>query len=346
MDEKPLRIAFVGTGEFGLGLLAALKRTPRVQLVGLADQNGSAAAGAGKLCGCEVYQDNRQLLSQSRCQAVVMAIPPASSAHVAAMAFERGCHVWAAMPIAPGLAQAVALCRQADQAGVKLVVGAYRRFMPGYARAKEMLSRLGEVYHLEMQYLFNRGGSLGWRGDRSAGGGAMMELGSHALDLAIWMLGLPVSVYCATGTDQRPSRTRQGLYDSDDTACLVLRYGQGASASLTVSRSLAPFREELTIHGEEGSLQAQPHQCTLRDRQGAVLENFRQEQSPTEALAGQFEAFAADLAGKARCRCWAWENLLTTACVEAGYLSDRTNQPENPQALLAGYNIALGDCTK
>lgn len=344
-----LRAAIIGAGPFGQTVLAALRQIEAVELVGLADRDASAAARLAESSGCPAFGDNRQLLSQTKPQAVFLAVPPAASAELARLAIDRGCDVWAGMPIAPTLAEAVALCRQAEAAGRKLAVGAYRRYMPGYAQARANLARLGRLYLLEAHYLFDWGGSLGWRGDRSAGGGALAELGSHALDLAVWLLGLPENVYCLTGTTQRPrgqSQPAQPIYDTDDSAVLTLRYPGRAVATAAVSRTLAPFHEGLTIYGAEGSIACAPGRCSLCDRQGAVLQSGQEELPAAGVLARQIAAFIATGGLFGGYDCSGWENLLVQACVEAAYLSDRTGQPESPAAILAGYNVSADDCRK
>jgi len=199
---------------------------------------------------------------------------------------------------------------------------------------------------------------LAWRGDRVAGGGAMLSLGYHMFDLVIWMLGLPETVYCVAGTGHgRPPETKaeatayrqpeQPVYDTEDTAAVLFRYRDKVMAPVTVSRCFSPVSESLTVFGQAGSITAGPDGCVLRDRDGATLDTFTQQEPPAAVFARQADAFVRAAAEQApRYECSGWENLLTMAAVEAAYLSDQTGQPESPAELLARYDVEPGDCLK
>ena len=149
-----------------------------------------------------------------------------------------------------------------DKAGLKLAVGTQQRFTTGYRRAWQLRANLGEIFLARAHYLFNWGRNLGWRGDKaSAGGGALMELGYHAIDLLVWILGLPEEVYGVSSMGNRPSvpaaeEEAQPIYDTDDTAAVIMRYASGSMATVVTTRSSGPVSEELCLHGRGGSLRA------------------------------------------------------------------------------------------
>jgi len=210
MPEQLLQAAQIGVGGFGGNTFRALRACPLVELRGLADADPAVLAAAAQEAACTGYADDRQLLVQSRPQAVFLAVPPARASQLVRLAARWGAHVWKEAPLARTLAEAVELCRTADAAGVKLAVGTQRRFMPGYRRARALIQRLGTVYLLQAHHLFNWGPVLGWRGDRAAGGGALLEVGWHLLDLTVWLLGLPETVYAVASTGQRTAPRHEG----------------------------------------------------------------------------------------------------------------------------------------
>jgi len=353
MTEQRLRAVLVGAGGFGADLLRALCESPRLAVTGVSDRDPAAAEDAAAQAGCGAYADKRQLLAETDPQAVFVALPPAPAADVVALAGRRGAAVWRTAPVGRNLPEAVALCRAGTPTGPdrptpQFTVGTGRRFMGGYRHAKGLLPDLGEVYLAQAQYLFNWGGDLGWRGDRAAGGGAMMELGYPMVDLLIWLLGLPESVACSAGRQHRgaggPDRP---VYDSDDTAVAVLRYRGQATATVTVSRCFNPISEHLTVYADGGSIVAGPNACTLRDRDGVAIDRFSEDAPPAEVFARQVEAFASAVAGgAARYACSGWENLLTLAAIDAAYLSDQTGQAESPGVLLANEDLRPADCLR
>ncbi len=351
MDNGTLPVAVIGVGGFGRYTLAALAGSAMVKVVGLADKNPEAAAQAGKEFQVPMFTDNRALLAQAKPAAVFMAVPPAAAGELMNLCTQRGIHVWKELPLARNLDEGVAFVRQAEQAGVKLAVGTQRRFASGYRRAWELRSRLGQMFLGRSHYLFNWGPDLKWRGDKaSAGGGALMELGYHPIDLLVWMLGLPDDVYGLSTCGKKaplpaPGGKSYPIYDTDDTAAAILRYNSGLMATVVTTRASGPVSEEISLHGRGGSIVARSESCVLRDPDGNVLDNVSDEVAPLGTFRRQVEAFAQAVAtGATKYECSARENLLNLAVLEAIYLSDRTAQPESPLRRLKTHGIDPGEC--
>ncbi|OPX23217.1 MAG: hypothetical protein B1H04_03960 [Planctomycetales bacterium 4484_123] len=348
MVQATLQACLIGAGSFGAHALAALRDLPAVELVGLSDRDTQVASSAAAQAGCPAYSDHRRVVVETNPEVVFLAVPPAPAAELVRLAARRGIHVWRQVPCARNLHEAIDLCRSMDRAGRKFAIGTQRRFMRAYQQARAMLPRLGQAYLVRAEYQFNLGPELGWRGDRSAGGGALLELGYHIFDLLVWLWGLPESVYALTGTGQR-ARGGEDLpvYDSDDTAATVLRFGGGLAAVVTVSRCFGPLAEAVRIHGQGGLLEVGPEECVLRDRDGNVVERLADGETPAEVFGRMIDAFArAAKQDAARYECSGWESLRTQAVVEAAYLSDQTGQPEDPADLLAGYDVSESDCLR
>ena len=365
--QDALPVAVIGVGGFGAFTLQAVQKSPVVRLVGVSDRDRAAAEKAGKAAGVPAFTDNRSLLAQTHPKAVYAAVPPAEAPAVVELCARRAVHVWKELPLARSLQEGVGLVQLMERAGLKLAVGTQKRFAPGYRRARALCQRLGEVFLARAHYLFNWGTDLSWRGDlASAGGGALLELGYHPIDLLLWLLGLPDEVYGTSASFGRRQRRgpKEGpqtrsiafggpgkllpAYDTDDTAAAILRYAASPSAArlggpvatVVTTRRSGPISEELSLHGRGGSLTACGETCLLRGPEGEVLDSFSAPAPPLEVFRLQAEAFArAVLSGAEKYECSGRENLLTLATIDAIYLSDRTNQPEHPATLLANHGL-------
>ena len=352
MESKPLPVALIGAGGFGAMTLSALQRARGVKLVGLADRDGAVAAQAGAAAKVPFYTDNRSLLAETHPVAAFLCVPPMSAGDLLEECAQRGIHVWKEMPLARSLAEAVGWVHVMDKAGLKFAVGTQRRFAIGYRSAAQWLSRLEKVFLARTHYLFNWGPDLAWRADKAAaGGGALLELGYHAIDLLIWMLGLPEEVYAfSAGGHSQERQTIKGAprdYDTDDTASALMRYSPDATAVVTTTRASGPVSEGLSLHGRMGSITASAESCLLRDPDGKTLDHLADEAAPAEVFVRQVEAFATAVsAGSAQYECSGWENLLNHAVIEAMYLSDRTGQPENPERLLQTHKLPVAHCLR
>ncbi|MFW6062028.1 MAG: Gfo/Idh/MocA family protein [Planctomycetota bacterium] len=350
----PIKVAAIGVGGFGrwtLQALHALARVGEVELVGLSDRAPRIAAEAGQEMGVPHFSDNRSLLAETRPEIAFVAVPPMVAPDVIALCAERGVHVWKELPLARNLDEAAAIVRRMEDASLKLAVGTQWRFAAGYRRARELLDALGEVFLARAHYLFNWGPMLTWRGDRSsAGGGALLELGYHAVDLLLWLLGVPEEVYGVSAGNNRPDCLGpQGQplppYDTDDTAAAVLRFTGGRMASMVTSRFSGPVSEGLWLHGRGGSLAAKSETCLLRDPNGTILEDYRGEPRPLDTFQRQAAAFVhAVRSGTERYACSGRENLLNVAVIDALYLANRTSQPEKPLDLLQVQGLTAAKC--
>jgi predicted dehydrogenase len=352
-EETPnesLPVVVIGVGGFGRWTLQALRQSPVVEVVGVSDRDPVVADEAARTFGLPAYSDNRSLLAETRPKAAYLAVPPMAAAEPINLCAGRGVHVWKEPPLGRNLDEAVAFVRRMEKARLKLAVGTQRRFAAGYRRAWELRPRLGRVFLGRAHYLFNWGPTLGWRGDRASGGGALLELGYHPMDLLVWMLGLPGEVYGLSVGNHRPASQGQDaepqpIYDTDDTAAALLRYRDGCMASVVTTRRSGPVSEGLSLHGRGGSLTACGEQCLLRDPDGSVLDQTADEGGPQDVFRRQAEAFARSVALDATTyECSGRENLLTQAVIEAIYLSNQTCQPETPTRLLRTRDLRPEEC--
>ncbi len=344
-SSSPLPVAVIGVGGFGELVLEGLLASEKVTVGGIADRDARAAERAAAAAKLPAYSDNRSMLAETRPAAVYLAVPPPAAAEVIATCAERGICVWKAPPLARSLDEGLELIGAMEKAKALLAVGTQRRFAGGYRRAWQLRGELGKVFLARGHYLFNWGGELRWRGDKaSAGGGALMELGYHSIDLMLWMLGMPEEVYgLAAGT----VADEMSIHDTDDTAAAILRFAPDSMATVVTTRCSGPVSEELSLHGQGGSLTANNEWCTLRAPDGHVIDSTRDESGPADLCRRQAEAFAeAVAAGLPAYECSARENLLNLAVIEAIYLSGQTSQPEDPTRLLTSRGWTVQDCLR
>ncbi|NLF32854.1 MAG: Gfo/Idh/MocA family oxidoreductase [Planctomycetes bacterium] len=353
MDVAPLKIAIAGAGHLGGACLDALRRVAGFAVVGVGDVHGDAAAGAAASARAPAFTDIRQMLQQVRPDVLLITTPPAAAAELIPLAAQVGCHVIKAAPLARTLDEAVQMVERVEGAGRRFAVLAPRRWYATYRGLLERRGEVGPLFLARAERVLSWGGRLGWRADRaSAGGGVLLEAGCEMIDLIVAAMGLPEEVYAVTGRRGRPHMVEregevehQGIYDTDDTAVVVMRYAGGAAGVVTVSWVTSPAGEHLALHGQLGSAVATAVECRFCDADGKLAARLEGDDRPVDAIVPQLADVAARFAaGADPAESSAREHLLTMAVVEAAYLSDRTGQSENPAALLKARDIRPAAC--
>ena len=185
-----------------------------------------------------------------------------------AAALAAGKHIYCEKPLALSGAEGRELAALAAASKGKLGMTFNYRFFPAIQRAKRLLDEgaLGEIYSFEFEYLHSgyqdASRPLGWRMRKeSSGGGALVDLGAHIIDLARHLLGefAEVSARTKTWVVERPvskGSAQKGSVTVDDAAWVTARLASGALGSLVVSRFATGAADDLRlrIEGSKGAL--------------------------------------------------------------------------------------------
>lgn len=247
-DQQALRVGLVGCGRHGSALAEAIVRTGSLRLVASADPDEKAAERAAAF-GIQVstHDGIDSLLAESDVDAVVIATPHHLLAPVALAALRAGKHVLAEKPMALNEHEAKEVELAAASASVCYMSGYSFRFsMAGYVRDLLAAGVAGEIQAIT--------GSIGtgpmnsgWAAYPETGGGPLLYVGCHLVDLIIWFFAdEPVGVYA----DLR----RRGDTGADETSAIQMRFAKGGFAQCLVTQAAPSLFYELDIHGRNGSI--------------------------------------------------------------------------------------------
>jgi predicted dehydrogenase len=178
---------------------------------------------------------------------VDISAPGATHAPVAIAAASAGKHILCEKPLANSVAEARAMVQAAEAAGIIHMVGFNYRRVPAVTFARQIIDegRLGDIRHFRVAYLQGRQvdpqAPHTWRHDvAQAGMGALGDLGAHALDLALYLVG-PLAAVCGdvrTFIPERPRADGRGYepVTVDDAGLALLRFANGAIGTFEVTR--------------------------------------------------------------------------------------------------------------
>jgi predicted dehydrogenase len=311
-DRAPARprLGFLGVGWIGRHRMRALLESGAADAVAVADAAPACAEqAAAEVPGCAVAPSLEALLELGL-DGLVVATPSALHADQAVLALERGIAVFCQKPLGRTAAEARRVVEAARAADRLVGVDLSYRHVAGMERVRALVQggALGDVYAVNLVFHNAYGPDKQWFYDaRLSGGGCVMDLGVHLVDLALWVLGFPEvdTVASSLRAGGRPLRGREsGLVE--DFAAAHLELASGAAVQLACSWRLAAGQDcaiEVAFYGTKGGAALRNVAGSFYDFTVERFEGTRREllASPPDAWGGRAAvAFARRLAGSAR----------------------------------------------
>ncbi|MBO9624638.1 MAG: Gfo/Idh/MocA family oxidoreductase [Sphingomonas sp.] len=188
------RVGFLGTGWIGRHRMEAIVETGAVEVVGIADPSLEMAEEARKLAPDAALVEDIEGLLDLSLDGLVIATPSALHAEQSIQALERGVAVFCQKPLGRTAAEARAVVDAARAADRLLAVDFCYRHQRGTERVAELVrsGALGRVFAADLVFHNAYGPDKPWFYDPAlSGGGCVMDLGVHLVDLALWMSGFP-----------------------------------------------------------------------------------------------------------------------------------------------------------
>jgi len=250
------RVGFLGTGWIGRDRMAAMLVTGAIEAVAICDPSPDCAEAAAKLAPEAEVVPSLDALLDLALDGLVIATPSALHAEQSIRALERGLAVFCQKPLGRNAAEALAVVDAAERADRLLSVDFSYRYTAGMQAIAELVrsGELGRVFAADLVFHNAYGPDKPWFYDRAqSGGGCVMDLGVHLIDLLLWLLDFPevAEVSSRLFGDGRPADPA-GV---EDFAVAQLGLADGLVARLACSWRLQAGQEaviEATFYGDHG----------------------------------------------------------------------------------------------
>lgn len=193
---KRLKVGIIGCGGIGVNKhMKSLAKISEVEMVAFCDTNSENAEKAAEDFGtrdAKFYTDYKKLLSDNVLDVVHVCTPNNTHSVITVDALEAGCHVMCEKPMAKTVEGARAMVEAAKRTGKKLTIGYQNRFRQDSIYLKKACEQgdLGEIYFAKAHALRRRAVPT-WGvflKEEEQGGGPLIDIGTHALDLTLWMM--------------------------------------------------------------------------------------------------------------------------------------------------------------
>jgi predicted dehydrogenase len=204
MEKRIVRVGIIGCGGIANGKhLPSLKRLKNVEMVAFCDiieERARKAAAEFGTPDAAVYTDYKQLLEDKTIEVVHVLTPNRSHSFITVDALEAGKHVMCEKPMAINSAEAKKMLDAAERTGKLLTIGYQTRNRSDAVYLKQLVEdgMFGDIYYAKATALRRRAVPT-WGvflNEYEQGGGPLIDIGTHALDLTLWMLNNYKPKYC------------------------------------------------------------------------------------------------------------------------------------------------------
>lgn len=295
---KKTNVAVIGLGWPGREHLKGYLANDKAKVVAVCDMNTDLAKQLAAEHGIEAYGDHRKMLKEAGVDAVSVCLPNFLHAPVSLDVLKAGKHVICEKPPALDAKQARKMAATAKAKKLTLMYALCQRFSAETVLAKDFIDKgeLGEIYYARAVYHRRRGipgGSRSWFVDKArSGGGALIDIGVHALDCAWWLMGTPkpVSVSGMAFGKFAHLAAEGTTFDVDDSAFALIKFANGAALQIECSWALnLPGGSTIQIAGTAGGATMSP--LKIHTERNGVQIDIDPEVPGRDAFAGQTAHF-------------------------------------------------------
>ncbi|HEX9954518.1 MAG TPA: Gfo/Idh/MocA family oxidoreductase [Allosphingosinicella sp.] len=241
------RVGFLGVGWIGRHRMEAMIATGAIEAAAIADPSDEMAGEALKLAPAAKRVEGLKGLLAEGLDGIVIATPSALHAEQSIAALEAGAAVFCQKPLGRTAAEASAVVEAARTADRLLSVDLSYRFTEGMQRIRASIEagELGSVFACDLVFHNAWGPDKAWFYDPAlSGGGCVMDLGVHLVDLALWTLGFPEVTGASSQLLSKGAPLWEGVVE--DYAVAQLDLAGGTSLRLACSWNL-PAGQEAVI---------------------------------------------------------------------------------------------------
>lgn len=289
MATNVIKVGVVGLG-VGRWHLQQYQKIPGVVIQALCDQHAETLKrNAEEFNAPQTFADFDKFLEEADIDAVSLAVPNFLHKPMTLAALDRGLHVLCEKPMALNAAEALEMRAKVRATGKKFMIHFNQRFRAEHQFFKTIIDsgKLGDIYYATTGWRRMRGIPKfgGWFGQKKmSGGGPLIDLGVHMLDLTRWLIGSPKAVTVSASTyshlGRSMAREQMKEFDVEDLAAALIRFDNGSSLMLEVNWALNFEEREkvfLELSGTKGGLSnvtfdyKDTTTCIFREENGAMV---------------------------------------------------------------------------
>lgn len=283
---RPIRVGVIGLGFGGETHLKNYRQLPNVEVVALAGLEEDRLALLGTSYNVpHLYREYGDLLRREDLDAVSVCVPNYLHAPIAIAALERGMHVLCEKPLARNSREAMEMVEAAARAKRVLQVVFNHRMREDVRVLRQVIDEgmLGHIYYVKASWMRRTGipGRGSWFVNKElSGGGPLIDLGVHVLDMALYLLGEPEVITASASTYNELGKVGRGVdkrarkfgtgstFEVEDIGIAFLRLSTGGTLLLEASWATYGDASDdfgVTLYGTNGGAEIKVHNYNFED---------------------------------------------------------------------------------
>jgi predicted dehydrogenase len=313
-----LRLGLVGAGRIAAAYAEIVSGCESVEIVGVADMEPIAAKTLAMDLDCDAFDSHLDLIESAHPNAVILCTPPVTHPDISLDLLRAQISVMCEKPLATSSPEARKMLAVAASSNAILTMASKFRYVEDVLRAREIATSggIGEIILVENTFASRVDMAKRWNSQPEvAGGGVLIDNGTHSVDLVRYIVGPIAEVMAVEG------RRTQEL-DVEDTAQMFLKSYDEVRATIDLSWSLDKEREWfLEIYGSNGTIQVGWARSRYRLGERGEWIELGTGYSRQQAMRDQVTNFAAAIRGEETLRIDATDAIASVEVIEAAYLS-------------------------
>jgi predicted dehydrogenase len=345
---KKIKIGIIGTGNISACHIAGYKALDHVELYAACDINKERVTECAKKNDIKhIFTDYNEMLKLEELDAVSVCTWNSEHAAAAIAALKAGKHVLCEKPMALNTKEALEMEKAAKESGKILMIGFVRRFGNDTKILKDFIDNgmMGDIYYAKVCYLRRCGFPGGWFGDKSrSGGGPLIDLGVHVIDLVRFLMDKPKAVSVTGATFNKlgsrshikhvsdySAKDAADVFDVEDMSVAMIRFDNGSVLNVETSFSLNIKKDSgnIELFGTKSGAKLNPN-LEFYTEQNDYLVDVTPASDTALSFEGLFENeiahFADCVANGTKCISPAEDGVEIMRIIDAIYESARTGR--------------------
>lgn len=261
-----LKIGIIGAGRMGITHLSILGPNPNIKITAISEPGKLIGSLFEKyFSGFTVYSDYNEMLQKEKLDGLLVCTPPNLHKSICLPAINKGINLFVEKPFTTSFNDASELAVLIKEKNLVGQVGYVNRFNDMFIKAKELLKDgiIGDVIRFRSEMfsftISKPDDGEGWRGSIESGGGCLFEMGSHAIDLVNFLIGVP---------DKVSGSLLNKVYSKnvEDIVSSSFYYNSGIAGTLYVNWCDPTYRKpsnKIEIFGSEGKMLVSQHELKI-----------------------------------------------------------------------------------